>query len=80
MRAAWIWALSLAGVLLVGRGTASAVNCDQVKRYAATGRSAEEIADTMIADVGEVKKCLAAEKKEDGKKPAPPAEGATEKK
>ena len=45
-------------VTLLAGGAQAAVNCEQVKRYAQTGRTAEEIAETMIADEGEVKKCL----------------------
>jgi len=51
--------------------TGFAINCEQARKYASTGRSAEDIADTMIADVGEVKKCLA----EKGGA-APPGDGA----
>jgi hypothetical protein len=36
---------------------ARAVNCDQVRKYLATGRTAEQIAESMIIDVNEVKKC-----------------------
>ena len=48
----------VAAVTLLGGGAQAAVNCEQVKRYAQTGRTAEEIAETMVADEGEVKKCL----------------------
>jgi hypothetical protein len=37
---------------------AAAVNCEQVRRYAATGRTPEDIAETMMFPVEEVKKCL----------------------
>jgi hypothetical protein len=64
------------GCAIVGFATqASAVNCEQVKRYLSTGRSVEEIAETMIVSVDEVKKCApdaAAEKKDGGA--AKPAE------
>lgn len=50
---------------------AVAINCDQVKRYLSTGRSVEEIAETMIVSVDEVKKCVDAEKKEGEAKPEP---------
>ena len=47
--------------LTVGLGavTASAgtVNCDQVRRYLKTGRSPEQVAETMVVDLSEVKKC-----------------------
>ena len=49
------------GMLLLGAVDAMAgVNCEQVRRYAQTGRSAEDIAESMIVDVNEVKKCLEA--------------------
>jgi len=41
---------------------AAAVNCEQVKRYLATGRSVEDIADTMVVSVEEVQKCQQGEK------------------
>ena len=45
--------------LLFGAAAASAgVNCEQVRRYANTGRTPEDIAESMIVDVNEVKKCL----------------------
>jgi hypothetical protein len=51
--------LGLAVALLMGLGaaTASAVNCEQVRRYLQTGRSAQEIAESMVIDINEVKKC-----------------------
>jgi predicted secreted Zn-dependent protease len=52
-------ALVLGGALL-GATQAHAINCEQVKRYAATGRTAQQIADSMVVDVGEVQKCLQA--------------------
>ena len=51
-------ALLFVGTLpvLLPRG-AAAVNCDQVRRYLATGRSVQDVAETMIISVDEVKKC-----------------------
>lgn len=51
----------IGGAVLVGASAAPAINCEQVKRYAATGRTVESIAETMIVDVEEVKKCLETE-------------------
>jgi hypothetical protein len=48
-----IWVVSV--VVLMAQ--AAAVNCDQVRRYLATGRSAEDVADTMVVSLDEVKKC-----------------------
>jgi hypothetical protein len=36
---------------------AEGVNCDQVRRYLQTGRSVEDISDTMVISVEDVKKC-----------------------
>jgi hypothetical protein len=46
--------------VIVGSGIRAAeakVNCDQVRRYLKTGRSAEEISENMVIDLKEVKKC-----------------------
>ena len=48
--------LFVCAVVLAAR-EARAVNCDQVRKYLATGRTAEQIAESMIIDVEEVKKC-----------------------
>jgi hypothetical protein len=54
------------GVLMVGAalllGTASAgiageVNCKQVNKYLQTGRSAKDVAETMVISEADVKKC-----------------------
>ena len=55
--------------ILVASGPARAINCEQVRRYAQTGRSEDDIAETMVVDVAEVKKCL---QKGEEAKPAPP--------
>jgi hypothetical protein len=52
-------ALALAAALIGLASPALAINCEQARKYAATGRSADDIADTMVADPDEVKKCLA---------------------
>ena len=57
----------VAGVMLFGGlQTASAINCEQVRKYLKTGRTPDEIAETMVVDVDEVKKCA-----EGGEKAAP---------
>jgi hypothetical protein len=56
--------LTLAGSFTTARAE---INCNQVRRYAQTGRSAEDIAETMIIPLEEVEKCL----KGDGQKAAP---------
>jgi hypothetical protein len=54
------------GILMVGAalllGTASAgiageVNCKQVNKYIQTGRSAKDVAETMVISEADVKKC-----------------------
>jgi hypothetical protein len=56
---------------------AAGVNCDQVRRYLQTGRSAQDVADTMIISVDEVKKCQqsapAQQKGQQSPAPTPPA-------
>ena len=49
--------LVVGGLLTLMPSSASAVNCDQVRRYLSTGRSVDDVADTMIINVEEVKKC-----------------------
>ena len=64
------------GAILFGAAAAMAgVNCEQVRRYAQTGRTPEDIAESMIVDVGDVKKCL-----EGGAKAPTPAPKEPEKK
>lgn len=60
--------ITLGFVLLMSAGAAQAINCDQVKRYLSTGRTVEQIADTMIVPVEEVQKCVDSEKKKDDAK------------
>ena len=49
--------------------TVFAVNCAQVLRYLQAGRTADEVANTMIISVDDVKKCQQeAEKKKDAEK------------
>ena len=70
------------GTLLIGvallLGSASfagAVNCKQVNKYLQTGRSVKDVAETMVIDEADVKKCQeagtegAAGAKEGEKKP-----------
>jgi hypothetical protein len=47
--------------VLFAASAAPAINCEQVRRYLSTGRTVESIAETMIVDVEEVKKCAQAE-------------------
>lgn len=50
----------MAGLVLLGTtgvGFAGAVNCKQVNKYLQTGRTAKDVAETMVIDESEVKKC-----------------------
>jgi hypothetical protein len=40
-----------------GYGIAGTVNCKQVNKYLQTGRSTQDVAETMVIDEKEVKKC-----------------------
>jgi len=49
---------SVAASLVLGATSGySAVNCEQVKKYLKTGRTPQDVADTMVISVDEVKKC-----------------------
>ncbi len=50
--------LTICTFLLGAADAIAGVNCEQVRRYTQTGRTPEDIADSMIVDVSEVKKCL----------------------
>jgi len=45
------------GIAAMIPSVALAVNCDQVRRYLAAGRSVQDVADSMIIDVKDVQKC-----------------------
>ena len=51
----------LIGVALLlgstGSSFAGAVNCKQVNKYLQTGRSVKDVAETMVIDESDVKKC-----------------------
>jgi len=40
-----------------GPGFAGTVNCKQVNKYLGTGRSVSDVAQTMVIDEADVKKC-----------------------
>jgi hypothetical protein len=65
--------IAVGGALLIGASAAPAINCDQVRRYLAMGRTPESVAETMVVDVNEVKKCAAAEAKTPPTTPKPEA-------
>ncbi len=64
-------ALAAASLLAVLAATPACaeVNCAQVKRYLDIGRKPEDVADTMVIPLDEVKRCQASA----ATKPAPPA-------
>jgi hypothetical protein len=65
--------LTICTLLLGAADAVAGVNCEQVRRYAATGRSPDDIAESMIVDVDEVKKCLGTGTKDAAPTPAPTA-------
>ena len=70
---AMVLGVMVGATLLLGAQSASAqVNCQQVLRNLKTGRSAEEVAETMVIDVKDVKKCQEAAEK--AAPATPPAE------
>ncbi len=61
--------------MLVAVPASAGVNCEQVRRYLKTGRSPEEIAESMVIDVSDVKKC----QEQSGEKAAQPPPAPTPK-
>ncbi|HJW68220.1 MAG TPA: hypothetical protein VJ829_02560 [Candidatus Binatia bacterium] len=54
--------LMLGGTLVLAvatLGSATEVNCKQVNKYLQTGRSVQDVAQTMVIDESEVEKCKA---------------------
>jgi hypothetical protein len=54
--------LMLGGTLVLAvatLGRAAEVNCKQVNKYLQTGRSVQDVAQTMVIDESEVEKCKA---------------------
>jgi hypothetical protein len=83
MRALVLSWLLLAGAVVNAPSMAAAVvNCDQVRLYLSTGRSVDDVAETMILSVDEVKKCQQAPGSETavGKTPEKPQEEPSGKK
>ena len=66
-----VLSLTICTLLLGAADAIAGVNCEQVRRYAQTGRTPEDIAESMIVDVNEVKKCLEAGAKGAAPTPAP---------
>lgn len=71
MKRSLMIALVAAQIALGASAGFAAVNCDQVKKYLGTGRTPEEISDTMVVPVEEVKKCQAAGEAQPASAPAP---------
>lgn len=57
MRTLVLSLLVVGGLPVLMPSSASAVNCDQVRRYLSTGRSVDDVAETMVINVDDVKKC-----------------------
>src|SRR2546430_1502132 len=49
--------LTVAAMSLATTTAFAGINCNQVKKYLGTGRSAQDIAETMVISIDEVKKC-----------------------
>jgi len=52
-----LWILVLGGMLVLARVGAAEVNCKQVKKYLDTGRSVQDVAETMVISEADVKNC-----------------------
>jgi len=50
-------ALTVAAMSLVTTTAYAGINCNQVKKYLGTGRSLQDVAETMVISIDEVKKC-----------------------
>ena len=71
-RTAGIIASTVAALSLAGNAFAG-VNCNQVKKYLGTGRSAQDIAETMVIAIDDVKKCQEGDASASAAAPASPA-------
>src|SRR6266545_4394100 len=49
--------LGVAAMSLVTSTAFAGVNCNQVKKYLGTGRSVQDVAETMVISLDDVKKC-----------------------
>lgn len=82
MKSRKVVSLALLGSFFLPSLANAGVNCAQVNKYLATGRTAEDVSDTMVVDLAEVKKCQAeggAAAAGDGTKAAPTPEPAPKK-
>jgi hypothetical protein len=57
MKRSLILASVTASLVLGATSGYSGVNCEQVKKYLKTGRTPQDVADTMVISLDEVKKC-----------------------
>jgi hypothetical protein len=67
----WMLASCAFAAVLLPR-VAAGVNCDQVRRYLQTGRSVQDVSETMIISVDEVKKCQESAPQQKGEQPPAP--------
>jgi len=51
--------LVLGGTLVLAASAMAEVNCKQVNKYLQTGRSAKDVAETMVISESDVEKCKA---------------------
>jgi hypothetical protein len=71
-------ALTIAAISLATTTAFAGVNCNQVKKYLATGRTPQDVAETMVITPEDVKKCQegGGDGAAAGKPAAPPAAAA----
>ena len=72
MKRSLVVALVAASMAAASAPALAGVNCNQVKKYLDTGRTPQDVADTMVISVDDVKKCQAgsSDTKSDAKAPA----------
>jgi hypothetical protein len=56
-RVALVMGVALLSLGTAGSSFAGAVNCKQVNKYLQTGRSVKDVAETMVIEESDVKKC-----------------------
>ena len=72
-----LFGIALAAALsLAATNAFGGINCNQVKKYLGTGRTAQDIAETMVISIDEVKKCQEGGDTAAAGQPAAPAGGA----
>jgi hypothetical protein len=76
MKCALVVAVVSLSVALANTAALAEVNCNQVRKYLETGRTPQDVADTMVISVDDVKKCQAGGDAKAGAKGSPGATGS----